>query len=244
MGQYLEEHGIGSIADIEKLLEPSFYVVLPVSILERKDISPTSKIVYAEICALARKSGYCFASNAHLAERTGNSERTITRAVTQLAKKNMIALQMSTSRSGISRTIVLAWGVDKVSRPPRQSGYTPLAKVSRVEIDTVEINIRDNNTPPSGGKLGNELIDLFKEVNPSYKQFFKRKPQHEAAERLIEEHGFEKVSKVVAILPKSNRIAYLPTITSPCQLEEKWATLEAGLAKKKNESSSKGRGFA
>src|SRR3990167_9034074 len=51
--------------------------------------------------------------------------------------------------------------------------------------------------PASAGKLGNEVIFLFKDINPSYEQLYKRKPQHEAAERLISLHGFERLKNVV-----------------------------------------------
>ena len=88
-----------------------------------------------------------------------------------------------------------------------------------------------------------EIIKLFEEVNPAVKDYYNRPPQRKACENLINEYGFEAVSKVVAFLPRSNKIAYLPTITTPLQLWEKYQSLKDGLQKKKGELTVKGRGI-
>lgn len=97
------------------------------------------------------------------------------------------------------------------------------------EIDNSKATaLRGNNTLLIG------VIDLFKEVNPAYRKWFANTTQRGAVERLLECHGFEKLQKVIAILPRTNKLAYIPTITTPLQLEDKWASLEAGLIKYKS----------
>jgi hypothetical protein len=81
-----------------------------------------------------------------------------------------------------------------------------------------------------------QIIDAFKQVNPSYQKWFANVTQRGAIDRLIKIHGLDRLLHVIAFLPKSNTIPYIPTITSPFQLEEKWADLEAGLTKLKNKS--------
>ena len=56
---------------------------------------------------------------------------------------------------------------------------------------------------------------------------------------MLETHGAEKLSKVIGLLPKTNKMAYMPTITTPVQLEDKWASLESNLIKKKVASEEK-----
>ncbi len=90
----------------------------------------------------------------------------------------------------------------------------------------------------------NIVIDLFKDINPTYKKWFGNTTQRKAVSSLLERVGFEQLQKVIAILPKTNKVQYLPTITTPLQLEDKWASLEAGLTKEKNKITSKGRGLA
>lgn len=79
------------------------------------------------------------------------------------------------------------------------------------------------------------LIDSFKDVNPSYKNFFKNKSQRAALSRLIEVHGFDVVQRVIQVLPKTNLIKFMPNITTPYQLEMKWAQFENQMKRKQEE---------
>jgi len=82
------------------------------------------------------------------------------------------------------------------------------------------------------------IIDLFKEVNPSYSRLFAIPPQRKAVERLLSVHGFEKLSAMIAFLPKSNATKYAPTITTPVQFEAKLGELIAWSQKQKSIKSS------
>lgn len=79
-----------------------------------------------------------------------------------------------------------------------------------------------------------KVIDLFKEVNPSYKKLFGSPPQRKAALRLLEINGMEKIQKIVSLLPKSNAMEFMPVITTPCQLEDKMGQLASGWQRVKN----------
>jgi phage replication O-like protein O len=80
------------------------------------------------------------------------------------------------------------------------------------------------------------VIDSFKEVNQSYGKWYGNTTQRDAIARLIKTQTLEKVLSVIRILPQTNKIPYITTITTPLQLEEKWSTLESQLIKKKMES--------
>lgn len=79
----------------------------------------------------------------------------------------------------------------------------------------------------------NELIDCFSDVNPSFERFFKNKTQRQAIHNLLKIHPNKQIKAVIGLLKQTNRIAFMPTITTPLQLEEKWASLEAGMIKYK-----------
>ncbi len=81
------------------------------------------------------------------------------------------------------------------------------------------------------------LIKSFEKINPACKKMYGNNTQRSACESLIEEYTLERVLNVIEnTLPKTNKIEYLPTITSPVQLYEKWSSLEAGIMKLKNKS--------
>lgn len=90
-----------------------------------------------------------------------------------------------------------------------------------------------NSNPKATAKAGDtqkidvqaQVISLFKEINPSYQVHFSRKSQRDAAQRLFDLHGLEKLQGVIGYIKANANERYLPVITTPCQLEEKWSAL-------------------
>ncbi len=79
----------------------------------------------------------------------------------------------------------------------------------------------------------NELISLFKEINPSYEKLFSNKTQRSALERLVKKHGHEEIKKVIETLPMISKEKYAPVITTPLQLEDKLGRLIIFMRNKK-----------
>jgi hypothetical protein len=80
----------------------------------------------------------------------------------------------------------------------------------------------------------NPLIELFKEVNPSYSKLFANKTQRGSAERMLKTHGLQKLSGLIKLLPQMNGDKYAPVITTPVQLEDKLGQLIAYGQRKQN----------
>lgn len=89
------------------------------------------------------------------------------------------------------------------------------------------------------GSLINKVIDLFKDVNPSFARLYPRKAERDAIRRLVKLHGEEKVIAIVSFLPKSNADRYAPTITTPYELEKNLGKLIAWGQKQKDFSKNK-----
>ncbi len=71
----------------------------------------------------------------------------------------------------------------------------------------------------------NPLLDKFRNVNPSYKRLFSNKTERDALQRLINEHGYDKIAATIDILPKIIERPYAPRITTPYMLEKKLGEL-------------------
>lgn len=97
-------------------------------------------------------------------------------------------------------------------------------------------NTNTNEQPSeTEGVAVNRVIELFKEINPSYSILFRRKSQREAASRLLSRYGLERLSAILGYIRAHSGAQYFPTITTPCQLEEKWASLETFAKKQKKQ---------
>ena len=84
--------------------------------------------------------------------------------------------------------------------------------------------------------LGADILKEFQDkVDPKNGTYYNNKTQRAAADFLIAEYSFEKVSKVISILQKTNKIPYYPKIYSPADLKEKWQALRDAIETKKTE---------
>jgi len=85
-----------------------------------------------------------------------------------------------------------------------------------------------------------EVIKSFEVINPNCKNYYGNTTQRKACQFLIDTYGFEKVNKVITeLLPKTNGIEFMPTITTPVQLRDKWASLETAVKRKQSELKNK-----
>lgn len=104
-----------------------------------------------------------------------------------------------------------------------------------VSVDSIRI---DTEAETSSADIV-DIIDAFKPVNLSFGKWYGNRTQRSSIQRMLKSHGKEQILKIILILPKTNSLPYIPTITTPVQLEDKWAQLEASLKKKKQELSDK-----
>ena len=91
---------------------------------------------------------------------------------------------------------------------------------------------KDSLAPEEGNiKLGdvNSLVSMFKPVNPSYKRLYANKTQRAALNRMLKEHGYEKIENSISSLPLVVGKQFAPTITTPLELESKMGSLIAYL---------------
>lgn len=119
----------------------------------------------------------------------------------------------------------------------------PVPKLSKVKSSKVKPSKPTAPKAPlteTEGNIINELLEGFKQVNPSYSRLYGQTPQRQALDRLVLQHGKEKTESMIAYLPKSNASRYAPSITTPVQLEANLGKLIAW-AQKEKDTSSKGK---
>lgn len=126
----------------------------------------------------------------------------------------------------------------------RDEGIVPkgLSSIHRVHIDYTNSKTSFANKDST---LISEIIKLFETINPACKKMYGNKTQRGACEFLLKEFTFSRVKKMIeTVLPKSNGMEYFPTITTPCHLRDKWASLETAIrrhtSKEKAEQTKKG----
>lgn len=179
-------------------------------------------------------------------EKTGMDKPDVCRAINKLRQMNLIVGEKANDYKTIStyglnknyeewqplakKPISVGEKANGNSEKPLRHIEQPLAKKPPTKD-----KYKDNTKDSSGyNPLGAELIKSFEVINPACKNFYGRPDQRKACNDLIAVYTFERVKNVIEkTLPRTNNIQYLPTITTPVQLRDKWASLEAGIAKLK-----------
>lgn len=109
--------------------------------------------------------------------------------------------------------------------------------------DTIQKTKTKDRASQSDAGIIAKVISLFGGINPTFERWYGNPTQRGAVDRLLVAHGLERLEKVIALIPKTNTMAYFPTITTPVQLENDWAKLKSKLEQEKNKSIKRGRGL-
>lgn len=191
----------------------------------------------------------CFPSIEKMAEQHGISKPSVIKGIRELIKWNIISVHKerdSTTQRQLPNIYTL---VDKsiwkpktgsrvsvvdpgIGQKPSKRGDESRVSVAYHKDTHIKDNTIDTIAESNSADEIKQVIDSFKEVNPSYQKWFPNKTQRDACKRLVKIHGLPKVLQVVGFLQKSNTVQYAPVVTTPIQLEDKWAALSAFFLKK------------
>ena len=210
------------------------------------------------------RDGKCIAGNAKIARMAFTTGRTVQNSLTRLEATGHIKRLYKDSSKKHRTQIIPVHSVERNSGASSEKLDGNHDDTVRNHDDTLDGNHDDQSLSKdikseqsnTGGKppvtpnaplsiwktINGTQVDLVAEtihrfaetINPACKKMYNQKPQRQAAFDLIELKGWDLVEKVIALLPKTNRIAYLPAITTPNILWHKWADLEAGMSKMGN----------
>ena len=74
--------------------KPNYYAIIPAEIRYDKQLTANAKLLYGEITSLCNEKGVCWVSNQYFADLYSTTKETISRWISQLAKKKYIAIKM------------------------------------------------------------------------------------------------------------------------------------------------------
>ena len=208
-------------------------------------------LVYISLCRHAEfHSQKAFPSQKKIAWEHAISTRTVKRGLKELIRYNIVCVEQEKMGGKFMNNIYILldkseWkkltvgqkghthrGTETVGQPPHTVRVT--LKDNKEQRIT---NIKDNKQYKQVNTCGkiNLLMELFKEVNPSYERLFANKTQRASLERLVKKYGNEKVEKMITGLKGIFGQPYAPTITTPFLLEQKLADYIGYIKKRSNE---------
>jgi hypothetical protein len=241
-----------------------FYASLLGQGLYGKNATYSHVLVYGAIEAHSFGEKGCIASNELLAKETGLGRGTVKNVLSDLNKAGWVTSEYKDAHKNIRGKMIpnLTLSVEntktKTKRPSlrndtRHSTVTPpsLPNDTPVTGECPEVTVEntvENSIPAHKArgkktttfqKDGSDIIKAFEVVNPACKRMYGNTTQRGACDDLIETYGLERTLEVIKILPKTNTIPYVPNITTPAQLRDKWASFETSMLRLKSEHKAK-----
>lgn len=151
---------------------PSYWSTVPYSVLSSRTLSDKTKLVYGVIASLTQAKdedgailGYCYASNAYLADIMGCGERTITRSVAELVEAGELIVRHVGTNKAACKHQRRIYTLETYVRSLVKSGevasfdYAGLDKNGEALINRID-NKRNDNKPPIIPQ-GNNAADRF-----------------------------------------------------------------------------------
>ena len=143
----------------------SYYAIIPAEVRYCKDLSSSSKLLYAEITALCNKEGYCWASNNYFAELYQVSRGTISKWIKQLEINRFIKVSYlcNDNSKSISMRKIYLYAIKKetaASKTKQGASRTkePASKTTKIILkDNIKNNNKDKPTDL------NVVVDYFVE---------------------------------------------------------------------------------
>lgn len=165
-------------------------------------------------------------------EATGLKKPTVCKALNHLISMKVV----TNNGNGVAKTYMLQKDFDKwvalpkkVTLPIKVKGVTNKGKRALALLGTTKARTKatiTKATTAQGAEGTGFVISLFKEINPSYGILYNRKPQHEAVKRLLAREPIERIKGAIGFVAAHRSDRFCPRISTPIQLEEKWAQLE------------------
>ena len=178
------------------------------------------------------KEGQFITSRKKLSIQSGIKESTVERILKYFEKEQQIGQQTNNKFRFI--TIINWKNYQKTDSTTDKRRTTDRQQADTNKNDKKEN--KENITETSSVEI-NKLIKAFEAVNPACSKYYGNTTQRKACHFLIETYGFERVKLVIeSTLPKSNTLAFFPSINTPLQLQEKWSALESAIKKYHNKA--------
>jgi len=219
-----------------------------------KLMNPMTTLVYISLCRHAKEDTQeCFPSLELISTECNISKPTAIKGIKELEKWNIIKIirEKSVRKNGHqmpNHYVLLDKSVwvnkprvndvnpdSRVNLTTEQSKSDDESRVKEVYHKDTNINKTKEQDSISNSQGVADVIKAFADfIDPKNKNYYGNKTQRAAADFLIKEYGLIETIKAIKVLPLlRQRISYLPSITTPCELRDKWTKISDAVNREK-----------
>lgn len=208
------------------------YLALWVVLLLKANHKDNKMIWNSDIIVV--KEGQFITGRKELSKETRIPESTIEDILKYLETQHQIQQQKTTKYRLIT---IVNW--ESHQRSDIKPNNKATTKQQQADTNNNDKNTKNENKAEASSAEIVSIIDEFKKWNPSAKRWYGNTTQRGACSDLIEAYGLDQVLKVIPILPKTNKIKFIPSARTPLQLFEKYEGIKDELEKLKKDKEDK-----
>lgn len=206
----------------------------------KKDLGLSLKeyILLDAVYHLQVKTGLCYAKSEYYCELLDIGVREVQRLKKTLLEKGLLLVEKKGIKTtDIWNTTYLGLESDK-NVASNTTEMSPTSDKNVAHTYNKEIDIENNTGEAEPLKDNATLIPLvikeLESIDPKNKLFYGNKTQREACNFLISEYGLELVLQVIKAIPVLKaKIPYMPSVTTPVELRDKWVKIKDAIGREK-----------
>ena len=196
-------------------------------------------VVYLSLCRHSdNNTQQCFPSIKLIAEENGISRDTVMRAIKKLEEWGIIKIKKSKKEDGTQANNVYTLTSKKIWKSKPSSIEQPSSTESQNEVkpsrkttpsrvapegcNNTHINYTQDNKTSEQSSQASLIIKEMEGIDPKNKTYYNNITQRKASDFLIKEYGLDKVIQMIQTIPKLKTLPYMPSVTTPCELRDKW----------------------
>ena len=197
------------------------YINIQGWMIKRLNLSGNELLLYAIIYGFSQdgKSKYR-GSLTYIHEATNLSRNTIISNIEKLVASKLIKKEYKNTGNLYSADIAL---VEKLLVQKLNRGSAEVAPVGSAETEHNNNNTNNKDNNNCNGCIS--IIKLFEKLDAKNKTYYGNKTQRAKAEFLLKEYGYDKVAELIDVYLAFKSEKYLPSISSPHDMVEKWSKL-------------------
>lgn len=144
---------------------PNYYSVMPANVRYDRSLTPSEKLMFSEITALANKQGYCHAKNGYFSELYSVAIQTVSRWISHLEQHGYIEVKIIYKGKQIveRRIFPIVDPINKNVKTPKQKYEEGINKNVKTPINK---NVKDNNTSINTTSKNNTSKNIYSPAEP------------------------------------------------------------------------------
>lgn len=221
------------------------YTTIIFEVKEMLGVSLREYIYLDAVYHLQVEQGWCYAKNEYFADLLEVSVREVQKIRAKLIDGGFLEVR----GKGVNTELktMKKWNdaylcnYEQKATIPRTKVHSNYEQKFTSSIDK-EIDKEKNKkvgakAPPTFDPLGAEIIKALESVDPKNKLYYGNRTQRAACDFLIKEYSMENVLKMINFYVLARgKVKYLPSISTPCELRDKWQKLQDLFARKNAEN--------